>query len=215
MRPLDIMLHLGLETMGITLSHETQAKLLDFIALLEKWNRAFNLTAVREPRQMLTHHILDSLAILPFVKGPRVLDIGSGAGLPGIPLALARPDLEFTLLDANAKKTRFLIQAAGTLGLNNIEVVQARVEKYRPERKFDTLIARAFAGIAEILAASAHLGNPHSEFLAMKGVFPQSELDLISPDFTVTAVHKLDVPGLNAERHLVRIACTSATPKET
>ncbi len=205
MQPLDTLLHLGLEEMGITLPRATQAKLLDFIALLDKWNRAFNLTAVRDPRQMLTHHILDSLAILPFVKGPRVLDIGSGAGLPGIPLALARPDLEFVLLDANAKKTRFMLQAAGTLGLGNVEVVQARVEKYRPERKFDTLIARAFAGIAEILAASAHLGDPHSEFLAMKGVFPQSELDLVPPDFAVTAVHNTLVPGLDAERHLVRI----------
>jgi 16S rRNA (guanine527-N7)-methyltransferase len=213
-RSLDTVLSLGLEQMGLALPAEMQQKLLEFIALLEKWNRIYNLTAVRDPQQMLTHHILDSLAILPFVNGLRVLDIGSGAGLPGIPLALARPDLEFVLLDANAKKTRFMIQAIGTLDLNNIEVVHARVERYRPERKFDTLIARAFAGMAEILAATAHLVNPHSELLAMKGVYPQSELDLLPSNFTVTETHKLHVPGLDAERHLVRIACRSLAAME-
>lgn len=213
-RSLETLLSIGLEQMDLTLSVETQTKLLEFISLLEKWNRIYNLTAVRDPQQMLTHHILDSLAIRPYISGPRVLDIGSGAGLPGIPLAMTRPDLEFVLLDANAKKTRFMIQAIGTLGLNNIEVVHARVEKYRPERKFDTLIARAFAGMAEILAATAHLGNPHSEFLAMKGVYPQSELDLLPSNFTVTEIHKLHIPGLDAKRHLVCIACGSITAME-
>ncbi len=191
------------------LTPETQTKLLDFVALLEKWNKVYNLTAVRDPRQMLTHHILDSLVILPFITGLRVLDIGSGAGLPGIPLALARPDLEFVLLDANAKKTRFMIQAIGTLGLRNVEVVHARVEKYQPERKFATLLARAFAEVAEIIDVAAHLCAPRGEFLLMKGVHPGAELDNIPVGFTVTGIEKLRVPGLAAERHLVRIIADS------
>lgn len=203
---LDALLRQGVEKMGLTLPSEAQAKLLYFIALLEKWNRAYNLTGVREPDRMLTHHILDSLSIVPFVTGSRVLDIGSGAGLPGIPLALARPDLEFVLLDANAKKTRFMIQAVAALGLDNVDIVHERAEKYRPERKFDTLTARAFADMAGMLAATAHLFNPGGELLAMKGVYPETELTHLPAGFTVTQVHQLHVPSLTAKRHLVRVA---------
>ncbi len=203
--PLKDALHAGLVQIGVVLPGAAEECLVDFLRLIEKWNRVYNLTAVRDPRDMITHHLLDSLAILPYVKGPRVLDIGTGAGLPGIPLAIARPDLQFTLLDASAKKTRFVIQAISELKLTNAEVAQARVEKYRPGRKFGTLIARAFGSQAEIVRGAQHLCDMDGEFLLMKGAHPAEQLADIPMDFKLTEVIKLHVPGLEAERHLVRI----------
>jgi 16S rRNA (guanine527-N7)-methyltransferase len=182
---------------------------LAFVRLLAKWNAAYNLTAVRDPEEMITRHLLDSLVLLPYVQGPRVLDIGTGPGLPGIPLAVARPDCSFTLLDANAKKTRFVTQAVGELGLKNVEVVQARVENYRPVEKFDTLVARAFSSIADMLNNAQHLCAPGGRFLAMKGVYPEGELAAIPPDFAVSEVVALKVPGLDAARHLAIITLRS------
>lgn len=179
--------------------------LLAFVHLLAKWNAAYNLTAVRDPQEMITRHLLDSLVLLPYVQGPRVLDIGTGPGLPGIPLAVARPDCAFTLLDANAKKTRFVTQAVGELGLKNVEVVQERVENYRPVEKFDTLVARAFSSIADMLNNARHLCAPGGRFLAMKGVYPEAELAAIPADFAVSEVVALKVPGLDAARHLAII----------
>jgi 16S rRNA (guanine527-N7)-methyltransferase len=181
-------------------------KLLDYIELLDKWNKVYNLTAVRDPLEMVTRHILDSLTLLPYLKGPSVLDIGTGAGLPGIPLAIARPDVDFTLLDANAKKTRFVRQAAAELGLANIVVVQARVEKYQPGRKFATLIARALGSVAEIVRDARHLCDGKGEFLLMKGAYPETELAEIPAEFKVIETVKLRVPGLEEERHLVKLA---------
>jgi len=175
--------------------------LLAYVALLEKWNRTYNLTAVRDPQDMVTRHLLDSLAIAPYLSGQRVLDIGSGPGLPGIPLAIARPDLSFTLLDANAKKTRFMTQVVGELALNNVEVVQNRVENYRPVQKFDTLVSRAFASIADMLNGAQHLCAPHGRYLAMKGAYPEAELAAVPPGFACEVV-ALQVPGLGAKRHL-------------
>ncbi len=200
-------LQAGLRELELELPPAAQEKLIAYIELLAKWNQAYNLTAVRDPGQMITRHLLDSLAILPLVRGPRVLDIGSGAGLPGIPLALARPDLQFVLLDSNAKKTRFLVQAVAELDLKNVEVAHSRVETYRPVAPFDTLIARAFAGIADMLSASAPLCAPGGRWLAMKGVYPQQELAAIPPGYQ-TETRRLQVPGLDAERHVVII-----TPK--
>lgn len=200
-------LQAGLRALELALPLVAQEKLIAYIELLAKWNQAYNLTAVRDPGQMIARHLLDSLAIMPFVRGPRVLDIGSGAGLPGIPLALARPDFQFVLLDSNAKKTRFVIQAVAELGLKNVEVARSRVETYRPAAKFDTLIARAFAGIADMLSASAPLCVPGGRWLAMKGVYPQQELAAIPSDYQVET-RRLQVPGLDAERHVVII-----TPK--
>lgn len=194
----------GLRALGLALAPAAQEKLIAYVELLAKWNQAYNLTAVRDPGQMIARHLLDSLAILPVVRGPRVLDIGSGAGLPGIPLGLVRPDLKFVLLDSNAKKTRFIIQAVAELGLKNVEVVQARVEKYQPAAKFDTLIARAFAGIADMLSVSAPLCAPGGRWLAMKGVYPQEELSAIPPGYTIET-QQLQVPGLDAARHVVII----------
>jgi 16S rRNA (guanine527-N7)-methyltransferase len=184
-------------------------RLLAFVRLLAKWNAAYNLTAVRDPEEMITRHLLDSLVLLPYLQGPRVLDIGTGPGLPGIPLAIARPDCAFTLLDANAKKTRFVTQAVGELGLKNVDVVQARVENYRPVEKFDTLVARAFSSIADMLKNAQHLCAPGGRFLAMKGVYPEGELAAIPADYAVQEVAALNVPGLEAERHLVIITLRS------
>ena len=180
-------------------------RLLAFVRLLAKWNAAYNLTAVRDPEEMVTRHLLDSLVLLPYVQGPRVLDIGTGPGLPGIPLAVARPDCAFTLLDANAKKTRFVTQAVGELGLKNVEVVQTRVENYRPVEKFDTLVARAFSSIADMLKNTRHLCAPDGRFLAMKGVYPEAELAAIPAGYAVSEVVALKVPGLEAARHLAII----------
>lgn len=192
----------GLAALPLVLEARATQQLLAYLQLLDKWSVAFNLTAIRDPEQMVTRHLLDSLSILPWLQGPRVLDVGSGAGLPGIPLAVARPDLAFTLLDANAKKTRFITQAVGELGLKNVEVVQNRAENYRPSATFDTLVSRAFASIADMLAATRHLCAPHGRFLAMKGVYPEKELAAVPAEMAIETV-ALRVPGLAAERHLV------------
>jgi len=206
---LEQRLHQGITGLGLSLPAAAETQLLQFLQLLAKWNQAYNLTAVRDPREMVTRHLLDSLVLLPYLHGPRVLDIGTGPGLPGIPLAVARPDFSFTLLDANAKKTRFVTQAVGELGLKNVEVVQSRVENYRPEQKFDTLVARAFSSIADMLKNTRHLCAPDGRFLAMKGVYPDEELAAIPADFAVHEVLALKVPGLDAARHLAIITLRS------
>jgi 16S rRNA (guanine527-N7)-methyltransferase len=199
---LETLLSQSLNAMGLELPASTQQKLIAFVELLEKWNRRYNLTAIRDPEQMIPRHLLDSLAVLPHLTGPRVLDIGTGAGLPGLPLALACPPLQFTLLDSNAKKISFVRQALHELGVVNAAAVQARVEKFQPEAKFNTLIARAFSSLSELLSASAPLRPPGGRVLAMKGVFPQEELAAIGGNYRIE-VKVLNVPGLDAERHLV------------
>ncbi len=196
----------GLAALGLHLDEATRAKLVVYVELLVKWNKAYNLTAIREPSEMITRHLLDSLAVMPHLYGQRIIDIGTGAGLPGIPLALAMPDRAFVLLDSNGKKTRFLVQAKAALGLANIEVVHARVEEYQPDRQFDVVITRAFASLAGILTGSRHLLAADGEFLAMKGALPQQELKALPPGFSLKEVIPLSVPGLeNEQRHLLRI----------
>jgi 16S rRNA (guanine527-N7)-methyltransferase len=193
----------GLEQLNLHLDQRARTRLLDYIALLHKWNKVYNLTAVREPQKMVTQHILDSLAILPYIAGQSVADVGSGAGLPGIPLAVVCPDRHFTLLESNHKKTAFLRQAAIELGLTNVTVECVRAEEWRPGAGFDTVVSRAFSDLAEFVKLAGHLCAPHGRMLAMKGLYPYEELALLpSPDL-VQEVVPLDVPGLEAKRHLV------------
>jgi 16S rRNA (guanine527-N7)-methyltransferase len=199
----------GLRALGLDVGAATQARLLDYLELLTKWNRTYNLTAIREPERMVTHHLLDSLAVLPhFPKAPAlsVLDVGSGAGLPGIPIALARPHWRLVLLDRSGKKAAFLRQAASELALANIDVVAMRVEDYRPALRFDAAIARAYADLATFVETTSRLVTASGRVLAMKGAYPEEELQRVASHIHVLGVPKLEVPGLDAERHLVIMA---------
>lgn len=198
----------GLERLSLEVSPEQQRRMLDYLGLLERWNRSFNLTAVRDPLQMVSRHLLDSLSILPWVRGPRVLDAGTGAGLPGVPLAIARPEWRLTLLDSAGKKIRFLRQVRRELELENIEPVQARLEDFRPDDGFDCIVSRAFASLADFAAAARHLGA-RARLLAMKGRFPASELEALPDGFRVEATEELEVPGLQEQRHLVIMSVDS------
>lgn len=195
----------GLGQLGFSLSAEQQQKLLDYIALLQKWNRVYNLTAIREPEDMLCHHLLDSLAVLPWVSTGRLIDVGTGGGLPGIPLAIARPDLQITLLDSNHKKTTFLRQVCIELGLVNVTVECLRVDTYAPPLPFDMVISRAFSDLSEFVLLTVRLCRPGGALLAMKGVYPHDELARLPPEFSRNEVVALNVPGLEAQRHLVII----------
>lgn len=191
----------GLAELGIDLDAATQQKLLDYLALLEKWNKVHNLTAVRDPGDMVTLHLLDSLSVLPHIKSGRLLDVGSGAGLPGIPLSIVRPDLQVTVMDSSHKKASFMRQAKATLGIPNLEVVCGRVEEFHPEHKFDMVISRAFSDLVEFMRLTAHLCDEGGVWLAMKGVYPFDELAQIKGP--TSEVVPLRVPGLEAQRHLV------------
>jgi 16S rRNA (guanine527-N7)-methyltransferase len=191
----------GLEALGLKLPETVQQKLLDYLVLLQKWNKVHNLTAVRDPVDMVTLHLLDSLTVLPYVHGTRILDVGSGAGLPGIPLALVRPDLQVTLLDSSHKKSAFQRQAKAELAIPNLEVVCSRAENYHPEQKFDTVISRAFSDLAEFVRLTGHLCAENGIWLAMKGVYPYEELAQLKTG--APQVLPLQVPGLDSQRHLV------------
>jgi 16S rRNA (guanine527-N7)-methyltransferase len=193
----------GLQGLGIALDCAAQEKLLAYIALLAKWNRVYNLTAIREPERMLSHHVLDSLAVLPHVEGPSIADVGSGAGLPGIPLALARPDWRVALIESNHKKTAFLRQAVIELGLGNPEIREERAETVTPRGVYDTAIARAFSDLAQFVAAAAPLLKPAGSLIAMKGVYPYEEIAALPEGCRVDKVVSLEVPGVEGERHLV------------
>lgn len=174
-----------------------------FLQLLNKWNKVYNLSAIREIDKMVELHILDSLSVLPYLEGKRIIDIGTGAGLPGIPLALASPDQQFVLLDSNGKKTRFIQQAVIELGVENIEVVTSRIEEFHPEQMFDTIISRAFASLSDMLVGSAHLMKRETLMLAMKGRLNEEELGELPPVLRVENIVSLNVPGINADRHLI------------
>jgi len=197
-------LEAGLKEAGIELSDAIRQKLLDYLSLIHKWNKVHNLTAVRDPEDMVTLHLLDSLSVLPHIKARRLLDVGSGAGLPGIPLALCLPQLQVTVMDSSHKKASFLRQVKVELGIANLEVVCGRVEQYHPDVLFDIVISRAFSGLAEFISLTRHLCAPDGVWMAMKGVYPYDELAQLKA--TPAQVVPLQVPGLQAQRHLVFLA---------
>lgn len=196
----QILLREGLSALSLPSDADKEAKLLDFIDLISKWNKAYNLTAVRDKEAMVSLHLLDSLAILPHLHGQRLVDIGTGAGLPGIPLAIYQPDKEFVLLDSNGKKTRFVQQAILELGLDNVSVLHSRVEDYRPAALFDTALCRAFASMSEISKLTQHLLAEDGLLVAMKGQVPAQELTQLSQNYRVI---ELVVPQIAAQRCVI------------
>ena len=196
---LALILNTGLQELGISTENEP---LLHYLSLLHKWNRSYNLTAIRDMDVMVTRHLLDSLAIAPWIRGKRLLDVGTGAGLPGIPLALIQPDLHVVLLDSNGKKIRFLQEVKRALTIDNIEIVQTSVENYHPSRGFDTVTSRAFSDLAQMLKWTNHLVETNGIWLAMKGRYPETELASINLPYQVQSY---TVPGLDGKRCCVII----------
>ncbi|TYC56861.1 16S rRNA (guanine(527)-N(7))-methyltransferase RsmG [Marinobacter sp. BW6] len=196
----------GLAVMGMALTEDQQEKLLAFLGLLNKWNRAYNLTAVRDERVMVSRQLLDSLSILPWVTTQHLLDVGAGGGLPGIPLAIALPETRFTLLDSNGKKTRFLHQCVLELGLDNVEVIHGRAEDCSPAEPFAQISSRAFTALENLVHWCGDLLANDGEFLAMKGQFPDDEVAALPAGWQVKSSHSLDVPGADGERHLLVVA---------
>lgn len=208
--PPDDLLDAGLQQMGLSLSADSRLSLLRFVALLEKWNKVYNLTAVREPGRMIGLHILDSLSVLPHLgRATSVLDVGTGGGLPGIPMAIvlagAAPGVRITMLDTITKKTAFVRHAIGELKLRNAEVVTERVEKYQPPGKFDVVLSRAFAELKDFTECAGHLCAPNGRMLAMKGVHPFDEIARLPSAVVVEEVIPLQVPQVDGQRHLVVI----------
>lgn len=200
---LQTQLERGIATLGTSLPDGAVERLLDYRELLERWNSAYNLTAIRDDREMVARHLLDSLAILPYVHGRSLADLGTGPGLPGIPLAIAEPAREVLMVDSNGKKVRFLREAIRSLKLGNARALQSRVEDV--EGTFECVTARAFASLADMLGWGGHLLAPNGIWLAMKGRHPAEELDGVPEGFRVEAIHALTVPGVEGERHLVVI----------
>ncbi len=205
----------GLEALGQSLDERQAGAMLRLLDELERWNRKFNLTAVRDRSEMLTLHILDSLAVRPWLRGDSILDIGTGAGFPGLPLAIAEPARHFVLLDGNNKKIQFVRHAAMALGLDNVAAVKARAEDYAPGERFDTVTARAVAELEALVGVAGHLVREDGVFVALKGRYPAEELDQL-PDDWEASVHALAVPGLDAgSRHVVLMQTTTGKKEES
>ena len=195
----------GAQQLGVVLSEQQKQQLLQYLALLIKWNKAYNLTAVRNPDEMVSRHLLDSLSVVQYVEqyGNDWLDVGSGGGMPGVPLAIIFPERKFTLLDSNGKKTRFLTQVKLELNLDNLEVIHNRVEAFTPAGAFSGIISRAFSSLADFTNWTRHLGDTNSHWLAMKGVHPDDELQALPEDFRLNSCQILKVPGCQGQRHLL------------
>lgn len=193
----------GAQSMGANLSNDTIQRLVDYLTMLEKWNKAYNLTAIRDVEQMIDLHLLDSLAILPFITGDKIIDVGTGPGLPGMVLAICYPDKAFTLLDSNGKKTRFLTQVKMELGMTNVTVANERVEKHAQQGQYDHVTSRAFASIQDMINWTLPLPKDSGNFLAMKGVYPHDELEQLPKEVEVVSVEPLKVANIHAERHMV------------
>ncbi len=199
-------LHQGLIEMDHPLDRQTEVQLIQYIDLIAQWNRVYNLSSIRDVDTMVTRHLLDSLSISKYIKGKTILDVGTGAGLPGIPLAIAMPDRQFVLLDSNQKKMRFLQQTCYQMRLRNVRVVNQRVEEFKVDPLFDSVISRAFSTLRDFITQSQHLVKPNGQMLAMKGVYPLTELQEVAAPFKLVEVYPLKVPQLNAERHLVELS---------
>ncbi len=201
----------GLEQLCLTVEEQARNQLVDYLQLLSKWNRAYNLTAIRDPQDMVIKHLLDSLSILPWVRGPDLLDVGTGAGIPGIPLAVCKPDIQWTLLDSNGKKTRFLIQTISDLGIENIKVVKSRIESYQQKAPHQ-IVCRAFSSIRDFYSNVHHLVADHTELLAMKGPNTESEIEDLAQVCEIKQVIPLQVPLLDEERNLVILSKMKTEP---
>ncbi len=195
----------GIIALMLKISPQDLQRLIDYLALLQKWNKVYNLTALRDQQKMVSHHLLDSLAVVPHIEANHILDVGSGAGLPGIPLAIARGDWRITLLDSSHKKAAFLKQAAIELKLSNVTVRCERVETWHPEQKYELIISRAFSDLAEFVTLSKHLLHEGGRFAAMKGVYPHEEIAQLPSAYRLERVIPLKIPGLKAQRHLVMV----------
>jgi len=190
---------------GIELAADDEQRLLRLLDELDEWNQRINLTAIRERSQQITKHVLDSLSVQPFLRGERIIDVGTGAGFPGLPLAIVNPRLRFTLLDSTAKKLKFIEHAVQLLEIDNVTTVHARAESYRPDERFDVVLSRAVGPVERFVKWAGHLSVGGGRLLAMKGRYPTDELKSLPNGWKVAAVHRLDVPGLDEERHLVEI----------
>ena len=197
-------LEAGCAELGLDLSETQIRQLLDYLALLVKWNKVYNLTALRDPAQMLSKHLLDSLALIPYLDAESLLDVGTGAGLPGIPVAICRPQMAVTLLDSNAKKTRFLQQVKAELKLSNVTIVHGRVEQVDLP-KFAIITARAFASVGDIIDLAGRHCDDAGKLILMKGVYPEQELQQAAPGFSLQAVYAINVPFCEGQRHLVTL----------
>ncbi|PID46571.1 MAG: 16S rRNA (guanine(527)-N(7))-methyltransferase RsmG [Proteobacteria bacterium] len=201
----DLLWTRGIAQLGIAISDSQLTQLKKYIELLQRWNKTYNLTAIRKMDDMIPAHIFDSLVVAPYIEGKNCLDVGSGAGLPGIPLAIIQPERHFTLLDTNGKKTRFIQQAIIELSLKNADVVQSRVESWKPDTLYDAIISRAFASISDFVnGCSMHLAK-NGVFYAMKGQFPEDEMASLPKNFALESRHPLEVPYLVGERYLLKI----------
>lgn len=199
----------GLYGLGLEEELAGDDRLMEYITELMNWNRVYNLTSVRKPAEIVTRHILDSLSVVPHLYGNRILDIGTGAGLPGIPLAIACPEREFVLLDSSSKKLRFIQQTLGILELDNVTLEHARIEDYQPDELFGTVICRAFSDLSDLYRHAAHVCAPNGRILAMKGVYPMAEIEGLEDKEVIDDVVSLTVPGLDADRHLVMMHPTT------
>lgn len=204
----------GAAALGLNLAVSTRQQLLAYLDQLAKWNKAYNLSGIRDVDKMLDLHLLDSLTLVPLIDAGPVADVGTGAGLPGIPLAICHPDREFILIDSNSKKTRFIFQTAAALGLRNVSVVHARVEDYASHPQVAIVTSRAFAALRDFVGTCRHLLTEHGKFLAMKGHLAEAELGSLPVGYAVTACHPLFIPGTDLVRHAVEIRRHAQTPEQ-
>jgi len=195
----------GAAQLGIELSEQQAAQMLRLLDELDDWNQRMNLTAIRERGAQITKHLLDSLSIQPYLRGTRIVDVGTGAGFPGLPLAIVNPQRQFMLLDSTAKKLKFIEHVAQTLGLSNVQTIHTRAEDYKPDERFDIVVSRAVGPVLRFMNWSSHLCVGGGRLLAMKGRYPHDELEKLPNGWKLAAVHRLAVPGLDEERHLVEI----------